>query len=119
MQKEKDIENIILVWLNAQPETFAFKIATTGFFDTKRNVFRKNLSRFIIPGTSDILGVSHHRMIAIEVKTPITMRRFLNYPTERDLMQKIFLDKINRLGGVAKCVCSLEEVKQLIKGLMS
>lgn len=115
--KEKDIENDILVWLNMQPETFAFKVNTAGFYDVKRKMFRKNLSRFVLNGTADILGISHQKFIAIEVKTPTTIRRFLHYPHMRDKNQQAFLDKVNKMGGIGKCVSSLDEVMMMIMRL--
>lgn len=109
---EKDIENIILTWLNQQCGVFAFKVKTTGFFDTKRKVFRKNLSKFIIPGTSDILGVvKDGRMLALEVKTPLTIRRFNNCPTDADKRQQRFIDQVTAYGGIAGCVSSLQDVQ--------
>lgn len=113
--KEKDIENDILVWLNLQPNVFAFKVNTGGFYDTKRKVFRKNLSKFIMQGTADILGSVHGRFLALEVKTPTTIRRFLNYPTEADKRQQLFLNAIKQTGGIAQVVCSLDDVMRLLQ----
>lgn len=71
--KEKDIETAILTWLNYQPNVFAFKVNTAGFFDTKRKVFRKNTSPFLLRGTSDILCTASFYgipiCICLEVKT--------------------------------------------------
>lgn len=55
--KEKEIEEQVLKWLNFQLNVFAFKVNTTGFFDTKRKIFRKNTSKFVMPGTPDIFCI--------------------------------------------------------------
>jgi penicillin-binding protein-related factor A (putative recombinase) len=112
---EKNIETEILTYLNAQNGVFAFKVQTAGFFDTKRKIFRKNLSRFIIPGTSDIIGVYHGRFFAFEVKTPTTIRRFNNHPTEADQKQIHFLQLVRDHGGIAACVSSVEDVMQILQ----
>lgn len=115
--KEKNIENAILSWLNFQSGIFAFKVQTGGFFDTKRGIFRKSSSPFLIPGTADIVGLAHGHFFALEVKTPLTIKRFLNYPTDADKRQKDFLEKVRRAGGIGECVCSVDEVIELFKSL--
>lgn len=112
---EKDLENHILDFLNLLPNCFVFKVQTTGFFDTKRRVFRKNLSKHIIKGTSDIVGVINGRMIAIEVKSKQGMVRFLRSPGEREKNQRAFLDKVIACGGIGICAASLEEVLMQMK----
>lgn len=68
-RKEKHIENDILIWLNAQPGCFAFKVQTAGWYDQRLGRIRKNLSKFIIPGTSDILCCYQGMFISMEVKS--------------------------------------------------
>ena len=100
MIKEKQIEHVILQWLNAQPDTFAFKVNTAGFFDTKRKVFRKNLSPFVIPGTADILFLHHGFFGAIEVKSK---------RGQVSLHQKAFLTKVKESGGFIAIARSLDD----------
>lgn len=107
---EKQIETQILAWLNYQKQTFAFKINTVGIFDPVKKVFRKNHNRFLMKGTSDILGVCQGRFFAIEVKTPSTIKRFTQHPTLSDLRQQTFLSQVMGSGGAGICVSSLDEV---------
>lgn len=127
---EKQIETQILTWLNYQKDFFCFKINTVGIFDPVRKVFRKNQNRFVINGTSDILGLYKGRFIAIEVKTPQTYKQFMTYiigdkpisPSNnkvatRALQQQDFIDKINDHGGSGIVVHSLDQVIDWFKKL--
>lgn len=53
---EKEVENSILEYLTKQRDLniLAFKVNTTGVFDPNKKTFRK-LSKYVIPGTPDIL----------------------------------------------------------------
>lgn len=51
---EKEIENQILHYLNYQPGCFAFKVNTVGIFDQRQGFYRRP-SKFVIPGTPDII----------------------------------------------------------------
>lgn len=113
--KEKEIENQILTFLNELPRCFAFKVATTGYYDAKKRVFRKNLSRYIIRGTSDIIGLFQGTFFAIEVKSPQGMREYLRQSNERVKNQKAFLDKVQMTGGIGICASSLDEVIALFR----
>ena len=107
---EKQIENSILQWLNLNG-IFAFKINTTGIYDPTKNVFRSIQNKYIQKGCADILGVlPGGRFLAIEVKTPTTIKRFLNRPTDADKRQIKFLDTIERKRGIGIVVSCLEEV---------
>lgn len=112
--KEKHIEELILTWLNLQPSCFAVKVSTSGFYDTKGGYFRKNTSKFVVKGTSDIMGVFHGRMIAIEVKSKAGYRKFTQNPGEHELNQIAFLMKVRGAGGIGICVCSLDEVQKVL-----
>lgn len=107
---EKQIESQILYWLNFQAQTFAFKVNTVGVFDPKRKIFRRNMNPYLIRGTSDILGVHRGRMLAIEVKTPSSYKRFMKSPTEGDELQAAFLAKVRNNGGLSLVACSLAQV---------
>jgi penicillin-binding protein-related factor A (putative recombinase) len=100
---EKDIEKSILRFLEFVPGGFFWKNNTTGVYDPVRKVFRKSKNKYAINGVSDILGVYQGRFVAIEVKRPQNK--------ERPLEQKIFIDQINRNGGIAFFATSIEEVK--------
>lgn len=52
---EKEIENAILYYLNAIPDCFAFKVNTMGVYDQQRGFYRR-LSRYVLPGTPDIIA---------------------------------------------------------------
>ncbi len=113
--REKDIENSILQWLNLQPNTFAFKVNTTGIYDPQSGKFRTVQNKYIAKGCSDILGLLPGGIfLAIEVKTPTTIKRFLNKPTESDFRQQHFLNNIILRKGVAMVASSLEEVMNLV-----
>lgn len=115
MMTEKQIETQILTWLNYQKETFAFKVNTVGVFDPVRKVYRKNMNPFVMRGTSDIMGVYKGRFLAIEVKTPLSYKRYMTRPTAADSLQKIFIDKVNRSGGVSLVAQSLDQVIEWFK----
>lgn len=113
---EKKIETSILDWLNLQPECFAFKINTVGIFDPKTRRFRKNSNPHIHNGTSDILGSWHGRMLAIEVKRDKSDYGPKTYPSQE---QKLFIDRIQRTGGIAFVARSLKDVQDhLCHGLV-
>lgn len=107
---EKDIESQILKWLNFQPGVFAFKINTVGVYDASRGIYRTNRNPFVIRGTSDILGVVDGKFIAIEVKTPKTIKKVSPH-------QQAFLDKIAHMGGHSIAVSSLTQVVEFIENM--
>lgn len=114
---EKQIETQILTWLNFQKETFAFKVNTVGVFDPVKKVYRTNKNPFVMRGTSDIMGVYKGRFMAIEVKTPISYKRYMTHPTPADTLQKIFIEQVNRNGGVSLVAQSLDQVIGWFKAL--
>ena len=99
--KEKDIERLILEWLNVQPGCKAWKNKSMGTYDPVRGVYRANQSRFSEKGSSDILGIWGGRMLCIEVKS----RRGTLRPE-----QKEFLDIMGKLGAITILARSLEDV---------
>lgn len=101
---EKDIEKSILRFLEFVPGCFAWKNNTTGVYDPVKKVFRKTKNKYAINGVSDILGVFKGKFLAIEVKRPQNK--------ERPLDQKLFIDHINRNGGLAFFATSVEDVKR-------
>jgi len=99
---EKDIESIILDWINRNPNGFAFKINTMGVYDKSIGGYRKT-GKYTLKGTSDILGIWHGAPLAIEVKK-------IGGRVSDD--QKAFLKKYYDRGGIAFVAYSLEEVKR-------
>ncbi len=112
---EKHIQEQILTYLNLQPHCLAFAVKTTGFFDTKRGVFRKNTSKFVIKGTSDIIGSWKGRPLCIEVKTVKGYTKYMKNPTEHELNQRAFLETAQSKGWIALIVCSLDTVIETLK----
>lgn len=97
---EKEIETSILDWINQQPKCFAFKINTIGVYDENIEAYRKT-SKFVLKGTSDIIGIWKGKPLAVEVKSK----------TGRlSQEQKAFINRYIDLGGIAFKVSSLEEV---------
>jgi penicillin-binding protein-related factor A (putative recombinase) len=102
-ESEKDIEKSILRYLEHLSHCFAWKNNSTGIFDPQKKIFRKSRNKYAINGVSDILGVYRGRFLAIEVKRPENR--------ERPIDQRIFIDHINKQGGIAFFATSLEEVR--------
>lgn len=111
---EKQLETQILSWLNFQKDVFAFKVNTTGIYDTRKKVFRTIKNPYIWKGTPDILGVLKGRFFGIEVKTPAGLKKAISSPTTRDYNQIAFVQKIRDYGGHAIRISSLDEVISFI-----
>lgn len=106
--KEKEIETQILRWLNFQKDVYAFKINTVGVYDQAKGVYRTNRNPFLIRGTADILGLAYGRFIAIECKTPKTIKNVSDN-------QKAFLMKIVQMGGYGLVACRLDDVVEWLE----
>jgi hypothetical protein len=103
--REKDIENLLLKYLNILPNTFAWKNNTTGVYDEKRGVYRSTKNKWAIKGVSDILGIHNGRMLAIEVKTAsgrVTKE------------QAQFIDRVIKLGGIAGVARSVADARAIL-----
>jgi hypothetical protein len=109
---EKQIESQILDWLNLQPGIFAFKVNTTGVYDTARKCFRTIKNPHIHKGTSDIIGCKNGLFFAIEVKSPGQWKT-----VARCLHQKEFHKAIVMKKGQACFVYGLEQVIQFMKSM--
>jgi penicillin-binding protein-related factor A (putative recombinase) len=101
---EKEIETSILQYLERLPECFAFKNQSIAVFDPSKKIFRKAKSKYLINGSSDILGVFRGKFLAIEVKRPSNKKR------NED--QDSFIENIRIHGGIAFYATSIEDVKQ-------
>ena len=92
--KEKMITNQILKYLKSEPECFAFK-EHGGIYSTS--------------GIPDVICCYKGKFIAFEVKT---------LTGKLSKLQKITIKRINEAGGIAFKVTSIDEVKDILKGLM-
>jgi len=99
--KEKDIEKLILEWLNLLPGCKAWKNKSMGTYDPVRKCFRANHSKFSEKGSSDIIGIWQGKMLCIEVKT----KRGTLRPE-----QKEFLETMGKLGAISLVARCLEDV---------
>lgn len=106
---EKEIEDVILQWLNLQYLCFAFKQDIKASYDPKLGYYRQ-LSKWVPKGGSDILASIHGKFCAFEVKKPSEYKSWFTSTGDREINQRSFIDKVKATGGIAACVCSLEQV---------
>ncbi len=92
--KEKTITNQILKYLKSLPECFAFK-EHGGLYGTS--------------GIPDIIVCYKGKFLAFEVKTE---------KGKLSKLQEMTIAKIQKANGMAFKVTSLEEVKEILKGVM-
>lgn len=92
--KEKTITNQILKYLKTKQECFAFK-EHGGLYSTA--------------GIPDIICCYRGKFVSFEVKTP---------SGKLSKLQEITIKRINEAGGMAFKVVSLQEVKDILKGLV-
>lgn len=92
--KEKTITNQILKYLKSLPECFAFK-EHGGLYGTS--------------GIPDIIVCYKGKFVAFEVKTE---------KGKLSKLQEMTIAKIQKANGMAFKVTSLEEVKEILKGVM-
>lgn len=102
---EEQIENQILLFLESK-RIFAWKNPTSGYFDTRRRVFRKHKSRFAINGVTDIIGIHNGKAFFIEVKAK---KGIVSDDQER------FIDNIQKGGAIAFVARSVEDVYRCLK----
>ena len=73
-------------------------------------------SRFSTHGIPDILGSYRGWFVALEVKSPEAYHK----PQHNlSVHQQRFLQQLELTGAVAACVCSVDQVRELIEGLES
>lgn len=92
--KEKTITNQILKYLKSESECFAFK---------------EHGGIYGVSGIPDIICCYKGKFMAFEVKTP---------QGKLSKLQEITIKRINEAGGMAFKVTSLQEVKDILKGVM-
>lgn len=105
---EADIENQILTWLYYN-KIWAWKNVSTGYFDAKQKRFRKQRSKFVINGVSDIVGVCRGRPLFIECKSTSGVLS----PS-----QKEFLTKAVKEGALAFVARNIGDVERELKGVV-
>jgi hypothetical protein len=111
---EKHIEQAILTYLNYQDKTFAFKVNTGGYYDAKRKIYRKNLSKFIIPGTPDVF------CIVRIFNFPVTIFFEVKSETGRQSAeQKNFERVVKEVGAFYFVVRSVEDTIKALKEVFS
>ncbi|MGN1043545.1 MAG: VRR-NUC domain-containing protein [Acutalibacteraceae bacterium] len=92
--KEKTITNQILKYLKSAPECFAFK---------------EHGGIYGVSGIPDVICCYKGKFMAFEVKTS---------QGKLSKLQEITIKRINESGGMAFKVTSLQEVKDILKGMM-
>ena len=90
--KEQDLINAVKAYLKTIPHLFFYK-AHGGYYGTA--------------GIPDIIICYHGRFIALECKCKGKK------PTT---LQQLTIDRINKVGGIAVVVYTLEQVKEIIGG---
>lgn len=105
MGKELEVERACLAWLN-QNGFYAWKIKTVGTYDTAAGAFRR-LSPFEIRGVADSCALAHGGItLWIEYKSATGVQ---------SKWQKIFQERVEKMGGRYLLVRSLEELKCKLK----
>lgn len=102
---ESEIETLILDWLNLQPGCFAFKVETSGWYDSVKQIYRKRRSKYVLRGTSDIIGCYRGRFFAMEVKSE------KGRPSPE---QDWFLSIVKQKHGYGGVVRSIEDAEKIL-----
>ena len=100
--KEGIIKKTILSFLYTRRNVSTFPVSTTGVFDPVSKRFRKAVNRV---GTPDILCCVGGKFLALEVKSEIGKLS----ESQRDIIKEI-----ERCGGIARVVRSVEEVREIL-----
>lgn len=121
--KEKQIENLILQWLELF-KVLVFKVELQGTYDPTKRVYRTNKKRRT--GISDLCGIHAKRFLAIEVKTEKGMQDLkraikrnrkgllLNSTYKHLIEQYEFIKDVKRRGGIAFFTCSLDHTRKTL-----
>ena len=97
-QPEQIVKNAIMDYLWMK-HCFCWVNASTGVFDPKRGIFRKNLSKYQLNGVADILGIWDSKPLAVECKA------LGGKPTPDQIN---FLNEFHNHGGIAIWADSLD-----------
>lgn len=111
--KESHIQNQILQYLSFKG-IYCWRNNSVGVFDPIRKIYRKAKNGYLINGVSDILGIIPPQIsrskapifIAIEVKSR---------KGKLSESQKIFIENINKNGGVGLVLRSIDEAIEELK----
>lgn len=79
---ESQIEELILAHLNFKMRIHAWKVPKAGYYDVKRKIFRKQVSKFARNGVSDISGLLPGKGLFIEVKSEKDYRYIMKHYEE-------------------------------------
>lgn len=102
---EKQIENTILAYLNYQQNIVAMKINTLGVYD-QRGGFYRRLSKYVLPGTPDIIA-------CVSVETiPVFVGLEVKSKTGRQSDAQKHMERLlERIGGFYFVVRSLQDTR--------
>ena len=103
--KESDIQKGILEYL-LYCGIYCWRNNSNAVYDPVRKVFRKQKAKYYINGVADILGIYRGKFLAIEVKT------------DKGIVsddQTLFLNNINKNGGIGFVARSLDDVRKKFK----
>lgn len=107
------VKNTICRYLATRKDVVAkFWInSSTGIYDPKIKKFRRANSPYQINGVSDILGIlKDGKLLAIEVKAKKTRASF---------EQQIFIEDVNKNGGIAFVAWSMGQVKSILDAILA
>jgi hypothetical protein len=117
---EKDIENLILAWLDYN-RMYPIKIDNTGIFDPRKGVFRHRTSPYK-RSPSDIIFFYKDKVIFCEVKTPKELGyikrnwdkiKARTVPSNRHLHNQFsFMEQVQEKNQIYFFVDSIEELKK-------
>jgi hypothetical protein len=108
---EKQIETSILDYLSLLPASckcWAWKNNNGAVYDGRRGVFRKPMSKYLINGVSDIVGMYKGKPLFLEVKTS-------KAPSRVTAKQKHFIERTKNLGAISAIVTSIEDVQNVLR----
>ena len=125
IEREKDIERDILIYLNSLDDVFAWKNNSVGVFDPVKKVYRKPKSKFLINGVADVICIKKyykHQSISENDNEfiqhgPLSKVLFLEVKTsigKQTKPQKYFEDNIKLLGGNYYIVRTIDDVKEVL-----
>lgn len=107
---EKEIENEVLNYLNLLPGCLAFKVNTVGIYDQRLGIHRK-LSKWVMPGTPDVIACYRGIFCGFEIKTR---------KGRQSESQKVFQERLERkANGFYFVVRTIKEVEEALTKVTS